>query len=262
MMKQAITREFLQPDLGCTVLISEFVSPPEQAGEVLEVAWRWDGEPGDEEAAQARAESLLDAEGELPRAYRAGAPDHLRIYGVPGMPIDLVGRYLAHRAPTEFDWGLLRLQRSESPGEIVWRDNGVEIVRTVTVQDLDSGGTLTVATTPLWARNDGSWLEGESRVQTYSDQATIDALTYARRAKAHDRLRNEFGAYNLGRVRTGEISPQDMSSWLRSEECEDVLAYLRLLMFEAAITRIGTMSGVGATADFKTVWTAKLETEL
>lgn len=116
------------------------------------------------------------------------------------------------------------------------------------------------------AINEEQGLEGEDAYtprESYAPtQVEIDAAMYARRGAAHDRLRNEFGAYNLGRVRSGEISPQDMAAWLRSTECEDVLAYLRLLMFEAAIGAIQQMTGVGATEDFKQVWTAKLQAEL
>lgn len=66
----------------------------------------------------------------------------------------------------------------------------------------------------------------------------------------------------MARVRSGQISPQDMTAWLRSDECEDIFAYLRLNLFEAAIQRIQSMSGIGATAEFKETWTAKLEAEL
>lgn len=116
------------------------------------------------------------------------------------------------------------------------------------------------------AINEEQGLEGEDaytpRESYEPTQEELDVLRYQRRAAAFERLRNEFGAYNLGRVRSGEISPQDMAAWLRSTECEDVLAYLRLLMFEAAIATIPTMTGVGATEDFKQTWVAKLQAEL
>ncbi len=116
------------------------------------------------------------------------------------------------------------------------------------------------------AINEDLGLEGDAaytpRESYEPTQEEIDVARYQRRAVAFERLRNEFGAYNLGRVRSGEISPQDMAAWLRSPECEDALAYLRLLMFEAVIGAISSMSGVGATEDFKIVWTAKLTAEL
>lgn len=111
----------------------------------------------------------------------------------------------------------------------------------------------------LELEGDDAYTPRESYAPT---QEELDIARYERRAMVHDRLRNEFGAYNLGRVRSGEISPQDMAAWLRSTECEDVLSYLRLLMFEAAIAKIPTMSGVGATEDFKSVWVSKLQAEL
>ena len=111
----------------------------------------------------------------------------------------------------------------------------------------------------LRLEGDDAYIPRESYAPT---QEELDIARYERRAKAYEALSVEFGAWNLGRVRSGEISPQDMTTWLRSTECEDVLAYLRLLMFEAAIATIPTMAGVGATEDFKQTWTAKLQAEL
>ena len=175
----AVIREFEASDLGCTMLLAEPISPPE--GAITYRGCRWWGEPGDEQAAQARAESLLDAAGRLARAYDSSADDHLRIYGAPGIPVELVSRYLAHRPPTGFDWGLLGLQkhtllRPSDKGDITlmsYSNDGQDVCRRVFsfAYDTDEAGAieLAVTETPGWARNDGAWVDGASKSQTYRD---------------------------------------------------------------------------------------------
>lgn len=180
MITTSVSREFNAPDLGCTLLLAEQISPP-SGGLATYRGALWHGEPGDEAAAAARAATYLDAAGRLARAYDPTADDHLRIYGVPGVPVELVGRYLAHRPPTGYDWSLADLQkhsllRPSDKGDIslmTYSYGGQDVCRRVFAfaysTDADGAIELTVTETPGWARNDGTWVDGETKTQIYRD---------------------------------------------------------------------------------------------
>lgn len=128
---------------------------------------------------EAAAAAYVDQAGNLPTRYDAAAPDHLRIYGLDRIPDNLVGVHLAHRPPTDFDFGLLKLQKEsvlsvDDHGDIplmLYSDNGVEVCRRVFqfayAVDANGATELTVTETPGWARNDGTWVDGVSRSETY-----------------------------------------------------------------------------------------------
>jgi hypothetical protein len=173
-------REFYQPDMACTLMIAEQVQPP--TGNAAYRHALWHGTPGDEQAAAARAATYLDAAGKLARTYDPEADDHLRIYGVAGCPPELLSEYFAHRAPLRYDWGLLGLQKASTMApadhgdisQMLYSHDGEAVARRVFAFDYDvdaQGATeLTVTETPSWARNDGTWVSGPSKSQTYSGQ--------------------------------------------------------------------------------------------
>lgn len=94
-------------------------------------------------------------------------------------------------------------------------------------------------------------------------QAELDKLRFEKRAIDHERLSAEFGAWNLGRIRSGECTPGEIDEWLESTEISKILAQLRRYSFELAISSIEALPLVGpTTTEFKAVWTAKLEAVL
>lgn len=108
-------------------------------------------------------------------------PPPLRIYDVPGFPAAVAARYERAEAPTEFDWGLLGLQkvttlRPVDKGDIPLMtylsdaDEAVARRAFSFVYGAEANGavTLTVTETPGWCRNDGTWVDGPSKVQVYS----------------------------------------------------------------------------------------------
>lgn len=170
-----ILREFYQPDLGCTLLLAEQTYPATGGAATYRGAM-WDGEPGDAQVAAARAATYLDAASKLARSYNPAADDHLRIYGVPGVPPELILEYFAHRPPLRYDWGLLALQkepllRPSDKGDISLMVYGDDICRRVFEFDYttdEAGATeLTVTETPGWCRNDGTWVDGPEKTQIY-----------------------------------------------------------------------------------------------
>lgn len=125
----------------------------------------------------------VDGAGRLALRWDSEADDHLRIYGLPQTPGDLVTRYLANRAPVEFDFGLLGLQKTTSLGAtdhgdiplMTYSDSeGNPVCRRQFAfsyaTDADGATELTVTETPGWTRNDGTWVDGPSKVQVYSGQ--------------------------------------------------------------------------------------------
>lgn len=124
----------------------------------------------------------VDDAGRLALRWDATADDHLRIYGLTQTPGDLVTRYLANRPPTEFDFGLLGLQKASQLGVtdhgdiplMEYSDGGTLVARRQFAfaysTDADGATELTVTETPGWARNDGSWVDGPSKTQVYSGQ--------------------------------------------------------------------------------------------
>lgn len=125
----------------------------------------------------------VDDAGRLALRWDSEADDHLRIYGLPQTPGDLVTRYLANRPPVEFDFGLLGLQKTTSLGAtdlgdiplMTYSDSeGNPVCRRQFAfaysTDADGATELTVTETPGWARNDGTWVDGPSKAQVYSGQ--------------------------------------------------------------------------------------------
>lgn len=135
-----------------------------------------------QQVVQDAAAVYIDAAGNLPFVYDPNAADHLRIYGLDRTPVNLVGQYLAHRPPTEYDFGLLGLQKAAVHGatdqgdipDMLYTDNGTEICRRqfAFAYSTDANGAtiLTVTETPQWARNDGAWVSGPTKTQVYSGQ--------------------------------------------------------------------------------------------
>lgn len=259
MHNTAHAREFVQPDLGCTVQITEYTSPPELAGQVLEVAWQWNGAEGDNAAALARAESLLDAAGRLPRSYDPEAADHLRIYGVATVPTDLVGRYLAHRPPTEYDWGLAGLQkvttltppdRGDIPLMTYLNEEGGAVARRTFSfsYGAQSNGavTLTVTETPGWCRNDGAWVEGPSKTQVYTG-ARYNAWRDSARQRIFEGLKTWLPAVLVALEVSTDIpdGEADSGAWLANNHAAPWNLYMATGR-EEAITH--TLTNVDQTA--------------
>lgn len=107
-------------------------------------------------------------------------------------------------------------------------------------------------------------LEGEDvftlRESYRPTQSQLDQLRFERRSSEHERLSAEFGAWNLGRVRSGEFTPQEIDEWLDSPPITKILAQLRRYSFEMAISSIQSLPISGPTTqEFKDVWIPKLE---
>jgi len=174
------------PDLGCRL---HLVALPPDPLQVLVEALPGK-EPTDQQIAEAESRSasgFIDTAGRLPTVYDPDDDLHLRIYGVDRCPGELVSRYLATRPPAEFDWGLLKLQKTVSLGVIDKGDiplmaysarftvDEEEVELPVCRRqfsfsyDADANGALdlTVTETPGWARNDGAWVDGPARAETY-----------------------------------------------------------------------------------------------
>lgn len=167
------------PDLGCRLHLVAL--PPDPLQVFVE------GLPGEEptdqqiaEAESRAASGFIDSVGRLPTVYDPDDDLHLRIYGIDQCPVELVSRYLATRPPAEFDWGLLKLQKVVSLG--VADKGDIPLMEYVDGEGnpvcrrqfafsygTDSNGAveLTVTETPGWARNDGSWVDGVARAETY-----------------------------------------------------------------------------------------------
>lgn len=135
-----------------------------------------------------------------------------------------------------------------APGETS-ADRALEAAYLLRQQILDSGGPELVLR--------------DSYPPQQPDQAELDRLRFERRAIAHGILSAEFGAWNLGRVRRGEFTPLEIDAWLSSGPIRTILDKLRLYSFEVALALIAALPlGGPTTAEFKTVWTAKLEAAL
>lgn len=94
-------------------------------------------------------------------------------------------------------------------------------------------------------------------------QAELDKARFERRAIAHAQLSAEFGAWNLGRVRSGEFTGQQIDDWLMEPEIRGILDRLRLYSFERAIAQIQALPIEGCTTQaFKNEWVPKLQAAL
>lgn len=128
---------------------------------------------------KAAAAQFVDAAGNLAFVYDAEADDHLRIYGLPQTPPDLVKRYLANRPPVEFNWGILDMPYAVTctyadkgyKSLKSWSHNGQTVCqRTYTyVEGADAGGNyIDISVTPSWFTKDGTkidWVERTKRLQ-------------------------------------------------------------------------------------------------
>lgn len=94
-------------------------------------------------------------------------------------------------------------------------------------------------------------------------QVDLDKARFARRQAAHESLSTEFGAWNLGRVRAGQFTGQEIDDWLETDAIRRILSQLRRFSFEAAIAGIQALPLEGPTTqEFKDVWVPKLQAAL
>lgn len=248
------SREFPQADLGVIVEIIERTAPPNVGDAVYEgVKLLFEPEGTEEEQAAlllalhnegaVRAAAIMDAAGRLPRIYDPEAPDHLRIYGVPHTPSDLVGRYLAHRPPTEFPWNTLDTDKEHLldlvpadgvPGDIPekrYSIDGVPIARRVFSfaysEDEIGADVLTVTITPGWARNDGSWVDGLPRIKTITGEQYNDWRDEAR-ARIFKLLKTYLPRVlvALGVVASVTAGEASTRSWFAAKHAPEWSAYM------------------------------------
>ena len=89
-------------------------------------------------------------------------------------------------------------------------------------------------------------------------QAELDRRKYLKRSMAIATMMSEMAAENVGRVRSGLWTVNDLVGLTQDAQIKEILTDIYSLSFEIAYGKIDAVTNSLITSDIKTAWKAKL----
>jgi hypothetical protein len=100
---------------------------------------------------------------------------------------------------------------------------------------------------------------GVENVPPQPTQAELDLLKYKKRGEALPRMMAEMASENVGRIRSGLWTTNDLISLTQDVQIKEILSDLMALSFEIAYDKVDDITNPIVTSDIKTAWKTKLQ---